>query len=153
MLVGRCPRLTLLLPGGTDGPLSSSEWAGVLIPAVPAGPVGLVGTLSPTDCVSGILVDPGGMFPSSDLARMRGPTPPAGSTVLMVGPAISLWVFPLSHSESACIMDLSAGGTLSPSKSDLTGPDDLYVTGGPVGQIGSPRRPPHRKYWLTLAGR
>ena len=69
--------------GGTDGPLSSSDWAGVLIPAVPAGPVGLDGTLSPTDCVSGILVDPGGMFPSSDLARMRGPSSPAGLTVLM----------------------------------------------------------------------
>ena len=55
-------------PGGTDGPLSSSDWAGVLVPAVPtgipfpvgpAGPVGLEGTLSPSDYVSGVLVDPG----------------------------------------------------------------------------------------------
>ena len=90
-------------PGGTDGPLSSSDWARVLIPAVPAGPVGLDGTMSPSDCVSGVLVDPGGMFPSSDLARMRGPAPPAGSAVLMgpVGPAMSLGVLPLSDSESA----------------------------------------------------
>ena len=36
-----------------------------------------------------------------------------------------------------CIMDFSAGGTLSPSKSDLTGPNDPYVTDGPVGQIGT----------------
>ena len=74
------------------------------------------------------------MFPSSDLARIRGPAPPPGLTVLMgpVGPAMSLGVFPLSDSESACVMDLSAGGTLSPSESDPTGP---YVPGGPVGQI------------------
>ena len=37
-------------------------------------------------------MDPGGMFPSSDLAEVRGPAPPAGSAVLMgpVGPAMSL---------------------------------------------------------------
>ena len=39
-------------PGGTDGPMSSSNWARVLVPAVPAGPVGLDGALSPSDCVS-----------------------------------------------------------------------------------------------------
>ena len=38
---------------------------------------------SPSASESAILVDPGGMFPSSDLARMRGPAPPAGSAVLM----------------------------------------------------------------------
>ena len=43
------------------------------------------------------------MFPSSDLARMRGPAPPAGSAVLRgpVGPAMSLGTLPLSDSESA----------------------------------------------------
>ena len=39
-------------PKNTNSPLSSSDWAGVLIPAVPAGPVGLDGALSPSDCVS-----------------------------------------------------------------------------------------------------
>ena len=34
-------------------------------------------------------------------------------------------------------MDHSAGGMLSPSESDLTGPNGLYATGGPVGQIGT----------------
>ena len=52
-------------PGGTDGPLSSSDWPRVLVPAVPAGipfpvgpagSVGLEGTLSPSNYVSGVLV-------------------------------------------------------------------------------------------------
>ena len=43
------------------------------------------------------------MFPSSDLARMRGPAPSAGAAVLMgpVGPVMSLGVLPLSDSGSA----------------------------------------------------
>ena len=48
-------------PGGPDGPLSSSDLAGVLVPAMPvgipfpvgpAGPVGLDGTLSPSKFIS-----------------------------------------------------------------------------------------------------
>ena len=55
-------------------------------------PVGHLGTLPPTTSECGILVDPGGMFPSSGLARMRGPAAPVGSPVLRgpVGPAMSL---------------------------------------------------------------
>ena len=34
-------------------------------------------------------------------------------------------------------MDVNAGGTLSPSDSDLTGPNGPYVTDDPVGQIGT----------------
>ena len=42
-------------------------------------------------------------------------------------------------------MDLSAGGMLSPSESDLAG--------GPSAKLGRcPHRPPHRKYWWTRAG-
>ena len=110
-------------PGGT---LPSSGLAGMLLPALPVGPLCLCGTLSQSDSdpagpdgpyvtsgpviktgtlfpsasESAILVDPGGMFPSSDLARTRGPAPPAGSAVLMgpVGPAMSLGVLPLSES-------------------------------------------------------
>ena len=76
-------------PDGPDGPY------------VTGGPIGQIATLSPSGSESAILVDPGGMFPSSDLARMRGPAPPAGSAVLMgpVGPAMSLGVSPLSDSE------------------------------------------------------
>ena len=65
MLVGRSPRRTVAVgPGGPDGPLSSSDLAGVLVPAMPvgrlfpvgpAGPVGLDGTLSPANNVSGVL--------------------------------------------------------------------------------------------------
>ena len=84
----------LVDPGGT---LPSSDLAGMLLPAIPVspvgiwgtlsssdsdpadqngphvagGPVGPLGTLSPTTPESGILVDPGGMFSSSNLARMR----------------------------------------------------------------------------------
>ena len=53
-------------------------------------------------------------------------------------------VFPANHDLEClnylgrnCIMDFSAGGTLSPSKSDLTVPNGPYVTGGPVSR---PRR-------------
>ena len=105
----------LVDPGGT---LPSSDLAGMLLPAIPVSPVGIWGTLSssvsdpagqdglhvtggpvghlrtlsPSTSESGILVDPGGMFPSSDLAEMRGPAPPAGSAVLRgpVGLAMSL---------------------------------------------------------------
>ena len=79
---------------GIWGTLSSSD----SVPAgrdgshVTGGPVGHLGKLPPTTSESGVLVDPGGMFPSSDLARMRGPAAPAGSPVLRgpVGPAMSL---------------------------------------------------------------
>ena len=59
---------------------------------VNGGAVGHLGMLSPATSESGIRQDPDGMFPSSDLAKMRGPTPPAGSAVLRgpVGPAMSL---------------------------------------------------------------
>ena len=60
-------------------------------PYVTGGPVGHLGTLSMSTSASEILVDPGGMSPSSDLAEMRGPAPPAESAVLggPVGPAVS----------------------------------------------------------------
>ena len=81
-------------PVGIWGTLSSSDYdpAGQNGPHVTGGSVGHLETLSPATSESGILVDPGGMFPSSDLARMRGPAPPAGSAVLRgpVGPAMSL---------------------------------------------------------------
>ena len=35
-----------------------------------------------------------------------------------------------------CIMEFSAGGTLSPSESDLTGPNGPYVTDGPLAKLG-----------------
>ena len=104
----------LVDPGGT---LPSSDLAGMLLPAIPVCPVGIwgtlslsdsdpagqdgpyvtggpvdhLGTLSPSTSTSEILVDPGGMSPSSDLAEMRGPAPPAESAVLRgpVGPAVS----------------------------------------------------------------
>ena len=107
----------LVDPGGT---FPSSDLAGMLLPAIPVrpvghmiwgtlsssdsdpagrdgshvtgGPVGHLGTLTPTTSESGVLVDSGVMFPWSDLARMKGPAAPAGSPVLRgpVGPAMSL---------------------------------------------------------------
>ena len=107
--------------GGHDGPLFSSDLAGVLVPAVPAGipfpvgpagPVGLDGMLSPSNYVSGVLVDPGETLPSSNLARMLLPAVPAG-ILFSVGLVGLRW-------------------TLSPFIPDPAGPDGLYVTGGPV---------------------
>ena len=43
----------------------------------------------------------------------------------------------LTYQGRDCIMDFSAGGTLSPSLSDLSGPRGLYVTDGPVGHSGT----------------
>ena len=62
--------------------------AGILLPVGPVGPIGSCGTLSPTDSDSAILADPGVVFPSSDLAGMRGSDTPAESAILMgpVGP-------------------------------------------------------------------
>ena len=104
------PKL-LVDPGGTS---PSSDLAGMLLPAIPGipigfwgtlsssdsgldgpygtdGPVGHLETLSPSTSTSEILVDPGGMSTSSNLARMRGPAPPAESVVRRgpVGPAVS----------------------------------------------------------------
>ena len=68
-------------PVGPGGTLSSPDPAGILFPAMPAGillpggplgPIGSYGTLSLSDSDSAILVDPCGVFPSSDLAGMRG---------------------------------------------------------------------------------
>ena len=89
---------SLIYSAGPDGP------------SVTGGPVGQPGMLSPSTFVSAILVDPGGTFPSSDLAGMLLPAIP-------VDP-IGRW------------------GTLPPSGSDSAGPDGPSVTGGPVGQPG-----------------
>ena len=43
----------------------------------------------------------------------------------------------LTYQGGDCIMDFSAGGTLSPSVSDLSGPRGPYVTDGPVGHPGT----------------
>ena len=91
--------------------LSESDLTGPNGPYITDGPVGQIGTLSPSISSSEILVDPGGTLPSSDLAGMLLPAMP-------VGP-IGRW------------------GTLPPSDSDLTGPDDPYATDSPVGQIGT----------------
>ena len=42
----------------------------------------------------------------------------------------------LPYQGKDCIKDFSAGGTLSTSVSDLSGPRGLYVTDGPVGHPG-----------------
>ena len=114
-------------PVGPDGPLSSSDLAGVLVLAVPAGfpvgpdsPVGLDGTLSPSNYVSGVLVDPGGTLPSSDLAGMLFPAVPAGIP-FSVGP----------------VGPVGLCGTLPSSDSEPAGPDGPYVAGGPVGPDGT----------------
>ena len=86
-------------------------------PVGPAGHVGLDGTLSPANNVSGVLWDPGGTLPSSDLAGMLLPAIPAGIP-FSVGPV------------GLC-------GALSPSDSDPAGPDGPYVAGDPVGPIGT----------------
>ena len=125
----------LVDPGGT---LPSSDLAGMLLPAIPVSPVGIWGTLSlsdsdpagqdgshgtggsvghlktlsPTTSESGILVDPGGLFPSSDLARMRGPAALAGSAVLRgpVGLAMSLdTLLPYEDAPGLCQIVLTVG--------------------------------------------
>ena len=72
-------------------------------------PVDQLRTLSSSTFASAILVDPGGMLPSSDLARM-------------LLPAISV-----SH--------VGIGVTLSSSVSYPAGQDGLHVTGGPAGHL------------------
>ena len=71
-------------PVGPGGTLSSSDLAGILFPAVPAGipfpvgtagPVGLYGALSPSDAAA---VGPVGTLSSFDLAGMLFPAVPAG---------------------------------------------------------------------------
>ena len=93
-------------PGGT---WPSSGLAGMLLPAIPVGPVGLWGTLSPSDS------DPAGL----DGLYVTG------------GPVGQIGMLSPSASESAILVD--PGGTLSPSDSDPAGPDGPYVTGGPRG--------------------
>ena len=75
------------------------------------GPVGHPGTLSSSTFMTEILMDPGGMLPSSDLAGMLLPAIP-------VSPA-GFW------------------GTLSLSDSDPVGQDGPYGADGPVGHLGT----------------
>ena len=96
--------------GGTLS-LSESDLTGPNGPYVTDGPVGQIGTLSPSTSSSEILVDPGGTFPSSDLAGMLLPAMP-------VDPIGRWGTLPLTHSDSA-------------------GPDGPSVTGGPISQPGT----------------
>ena len=124
----------LVDPGGT---LPPSDLAGMLLPAMPVGPVGRWGTWPPSvsdptgpggQSVTGgpvghlgtlpsstfepaILLDPGGMSPSSDLAGMLLPAIP-------VSP-VGFW------------------GKLSSSDSDPVGQDGPYGADGPVGHLGT----------------
>ena len=60
----------------------------------------------------------------------------------------------LTYLGRGCIMDFRAGGTLSPSESDLTGRGACVLLMAPLAILGRcPRRPPHWKYWWILAGR
>ena len=148
-------------PVGPDGPLSSSDLAGVLFPAVPAGipfpvgpagPVGLDGTLSPSNFVSGVLVDPGGMLPSSDLAGILLPAVSAGMP-LSVGPVGPVGLCgtqsPSDYGSVGPVGPVGPYGTLSPFESDSFGsvglcgmlsPPDPGAEGpvGPGGTLSSP---------------
>ena len=57
-------------------PLSDSDLTGPDDSYVTDGPVGQIGTLSPSTFASAILVDPGGKLPSSELAGMLLPAIP-----------------------------------------------------------------------------
>ena len=117
---------------GSDGALSSSNLAGILFPAVPAGipfpvgHVGPVGMLSPSDSVGP--VGPDGTLSSSDLAGILFPAVPAGipfpvgpvgpvgtlspSDFEPVSPVGPVWTLSPSDFESAC--HVGPVGTLSP---------------------------------------
>ena len=106
-------------------PPSDSDPAGPDGPSVAGGPVGQLGTLSSSTFASAILVDPGGMLPSSDLAGMLLPAIP-------VSP-VSIW------------------GTLSSSDSDPAGQDGPHVMVVPLATLGRcPRLPPSPRYWWIL---
>ena len=84
---------------------------GPVDPYVPVGPVGLCGTLSPFAPKSAILVDPGGMFPSYDIAVMGDQTVPAESASLRgpVGPTMTLGTLPLSDEIGGESMTIHGG--------------------------------------------
>ena len=96
--------------GGTLSP-SVSDLSGPRGLYVTDGPVGHPGTLSSSTFMTEILMDPGGMLPSSDLAGMLLPAIP-------VSPA-GFW------------------GTLSLSDSDPVGQDGPYGADGPIGHLGT----------------
>ena len=121
----------LVDPGGM---LPPSDHAGMLLPAMPVGPVGWwgtwpqsvsgpggqsvtggpvghLGTLPSSNFEPAILLDPGGTSPSSDLAGMLLPAIP-------VGP-VGFW------------------GTLSSSDSDPVSQDGPYGADGPIGHLGT----------------
>ena len=110
-------------PVGLEGTLSSSDLAGMLFPAVPAGipfpvgPVGPHGTLSPSDSES---VGPyGTLSPSATVAV--GPVGPYGT----LSPSDSDSAGPygtLSPSATVAVGPVGPYGTLSPSDSDSVGP-------------------------------
>ena len=92
-------------PVGPGGTLSLPDCAEGVSPAVPAGiffqgasvnPIGLCGTTLSPSASKAILVDPGGMFPSSDLAVTWDSAIPAESAGMRVpvGPTLTLGMLP-----------------------------------------------------------
>ena len=143
-LVGRCPHPILLECCFRPCLLGyCSQWA--------RWPYWPVRDVVPSDSGSAILVDPGGVFPSSDLARIRGPDTLAESASLM-GPAMSLGVLPPSDTElpdpvmprrvqSSSIVEfvgpLGPGGTLLPG--EIVPTDDLVsVAAVPLPAVRDP---------------
>ena len=90
----------MLSPCDSDQPVAD----GPVGPYVARGPVGSYGMLM-------ILVDPGGMFPSSDIAVMEDQTVPAESASLRgpVGPTMTLGMLPLSDEIGGESMTIHGG--------------------------------------------
>ena len=119
--------------------------AGILFPVGPVGPIGPCRTLSPFNSDSAILVDPGGVLPSSDLAGVMVLDALAESAFLVgpVGPAMTVGVLTPSDTDSVhpvvptrmlsslvfeCAGPLGPVGTLLPG-GDKTGLYPIVQTG------------------------
>ena len=132
-----------LSPSDSDsgGTLSSSDLAGILFPAIPAGmpfpvdpvgPVGQHGTLSPSDSD---YVGTDGTLSSFDLAGILFPAVPAGIP-FPVGPVGPVGPFgTLSSSDSDSVGPVGPNGTLSPSDFEYAGPAGTVGTSPPCDNV------------------
>ena len=140
----------LVDPGGT---LPSSDHAGMLLPAMPVGPIGRWGTLPPSDSD---LTGPDGPYVTDGLAGQIGTFSPSTSSLeILVDPGRCRHPTSPGYCSRLYLLALLAGEGHCPRPTlTLLARMARLLLVAPSANLGRcPRRPSRRRYWWTLEGR